>query len=377
MATTFESLAPTYYISFVYGLIIPWGGSASRTTRMVNWTLKGLNALSMTLYLLSTSFSGLTVEMSISTYLQIINVFGYAFIDIVVLVLCALSRKQIQGIFHSLEAIDRLLVQVNIQVNHQKIRRVNWTIVVLFFGVNFLHIGTVLLTRPLEVVFSPWPMYSLFFKQFCHQAYALLLVTIVNSVHQRLVALNEGMDLICSRRFLEGNYSVTGLMFLTGVVRRPTKDTLCRLGRIHQRLCDLLPSTGNAFGLQTTLYVALYLSVILFLMYQAMDDHGDVFQRIFRLCQVFGHRGPQGSQWEQKLQAKKGIRLFFPANLSLRREDQIRRSGVQLAVHFFGKESPWLSQQIEIISYVTGLWSVHDIPVGFNAIQPPCCFEKE
>ena len=278
--STYRSLAPVFYVSFFFGLLGPWWSSKSRVARGLHMLLVLANLFCLCSYLYFGHNLDVPYGRDLSVHLKFFVSWFYSVVEIAVLLMCLWSHKSVQGIFEALEQVDCLLVQVNIQMNYSRIRWINWAIMGCLFGLNLLQVGFTFAIYPVKMVLSPVVLFRLFYKQFYHQSYVVLLVTVTTSVLHRVAALNEGMTLTCQRRFLESNYDANRIMCLTGVVRRPTRETIRRLGEIHQRLLGLLEAIGSSFGVQTLCYVSLYLCLTLLTMYQAMDEQEKLFKRL-------------------------------------------------------------------------------------------------
>lgn len=257
--STFSSFAPIYYHSFYYGLLGPWWSRDARPLKVLSLTSVLINATLLVLFIFYGNGNVPSSDArSVSVYLNYIIIVGYSLIDALVLGLCLIHRNHIQRLFRCLEEIDQLLAQVNIQINHSRIQWLNWGMLGLVQGLNVLQVVSTFLINPMDTILRPIVLFGLFYKQFYHQAHILLVVAVVNSILWRFKALNAGMEMLCSRQFLGGCHSESGLMCLKGVLRRPTRSTICHFGVIHDRLCQTLRVVGKCFGVQVRSEVELW-----------------------------------------------------------------------------------------------------------------------
>lgn len=178
-----------------------------------------------------------------------------AITDVLVLSLCLVFRSGINGIFQSLEVIDQLLRDVNIQMTYPRIKRRNTGILILIHGINALQIVVAVIVNPKGKLRGLHYPFRLFYEQFFHYSFAVLIIAVVKSIEWRFRALNVGMEVICTKRLMEEK-ETSALMCLRGVIRKPTKETIFKFAILHKKLCQTLPLIGGGFGIQVLLLVA-------------------------------------------------------------------------------------------------------------------------
>lgn len=267
--TTFKSFAPIYYTCFFYGLLGPWTKNPSSGLRILSHFIFLAN-ISVLLWFIITSNSNVPTK-SVSAYLNYIIVVAYSVADVLVQIVCYLCRNKIRDILLSLEEIDHLLLEANIQINHSIIRWLNSGIICLVQACNVMQIGTFFSMQPWSLIWNAQVLYRLIYKQFYHQMLTILVSALVTSILWRMVALNAGIAMICNRQFLAGNPH-SRFMCLAGVIKRCTKSTIYKYGRIHSKLCRLLPVIGGVFGTPIICFVIIYVGVLLLIMYQRFDE---------------------------------------------------------------------------------------------------------
>lgn len=271
--TTFTSFGPIYYICFFYGTIGPWKKNPSFGVRILCHCifLSNISALIWYIYYYMNS-SNVPIK-SVSVYMNYIIIVAYSVIDVLVQIICYLFRNKIQLILLSLEEIDQLLLEANIKINHSIIRRLNVGILCLVQMCTVMQVVMFYWLQPGSRIWNVQVLYRLFYKQFYHQMLTVLVAGLVTSILWRMIALNAGMAMICNRQFLARNPNHSSFMCLAGVIKGCKKSTIYRFGRIHSKLCRLLPVIGEVCGIPIICFVSMYVVLLLFTMYKSFDEN--------------------------------------------------------------------------------------------------------